>query len=43
MQEAMKKANLKHHEDKKVRMFIVVFKRQISNYDNYDTVNGIVN
>lgn len=40
MQEAMRKANLPEPEFHTDGMFIVVFKRQIS---NYDTVNGIVN
>ena len=43
MQEAMREANLPEPEFHTDGMFIVVFKRQISNYDNYDTVNGIVN
>ena len=41
MQEAMREANLPEPEFHTDGMFIVVFKRQISNYDNYDTVNGL--
>ena len=40
MQEAMRKAHLPEPEFHTDGMFIVVFKRQIS---NYATVNGIVN
>ena len=47
MQEAMREANLPEPEFHTDGMFIVVFKRQISNYANYDivndTINGIVN
>ena len=43
MQEAMREANLPEPEFHTEGMFTVVFKRQISNSANYDTVNGIVN
>ena len=43
MQEAMREANLPEPEFYTNGMFTVVFKRQISNSANYDTVNGIVN
>ena len=43
MQEAMREANLPEPEFHTEGMFTAVFKRQISNSANYDTVNGIVN
>ncbi len=43
MQEAMREANLPEPEFHTERMFTAVFKRQISNSANYDTVNGRVN
>lgn len=43
MQEAMREANLPEPEFHTEGMFIAVFKRQITNSANYDTVNDIVN
>ena len=43
MQEAMREANLPEPEFHTEGMFTAVFKRQISNSANYDTVNGRVN
>ncbi|WP_075966625.1 AlbA family DNA-binding domain-containing protein [Parabacteroides massiliensis] len=43
MQEAMKEANLPEPEFHTEGMFTVVFKRQVTNSANYDTVNGRVN
>lgn len=43
MQEAMREANLPEPEFHTEGMFTVVFKRQITNSANYDTVNGRVN
>ena len=43
MQEAMREANLPEPEFHTEGMFTAVFKRQITNYANYDTVNGRVN
>ena len=39
----MREANLPEPEFHTEGMFTAVFKRQISNSANYDTVNGIVN
>ena len=43
MQEAMREVNLPEPEFHTEEMFTAVFKRQITNSANYDTVNGIVN
>lgn len=43
MQEAMREANLPEPEFHTEGMSIAVFKRQISNSANYDTVNGRIN
>ncbi len=43
MQEAMKEANLPEPKFHTEGMFTVVFKRQVTNSANYDTVNGRVN
>lgn len=43
MQEAMREANLPEPEFHTEGMFTAVFKRQITNSANYDTVNDIVN
>ena len=40
-QEAMREANLPEPEFHTEGMFTAVFKRQISNSANYDTVNGL--